>query len=128
LGVLLVICAGCASTGGSADPRYARVPTGLTLLDSDKAGRCDGSVQVREQESGKSTDHELLLKPGENATFAVDTGDGDKISWSCIGAGDTKSTSERIACPDLTSHVRVMRTADRGDVTTECYGERHASR
>jgi hypothetical protein len=123
IAALLTVCAGCESlgTGPEESSRYARLPTGLTLLDTDSGGRCAGNVQVREEESGKRDD-EIVLKPGENATFAIED-DDDEIEWSCIGG--ERSVGERIDCPDATSHVRILRTADRGDVTTECYGRRN---
>ena len=121
---LLTVCAGCASLGSgpSESARYARLPTGLTLLDSDN-GRCEGTVQVREEESSRGDD-EVVLKPGENATFEVDD-EEDEIEWSCIGG--ERSVSERVDCPEATSHIRILRTADRGDITTECYGRRNRS-
>ena len=122
---LLIVCAGCESlgTGPSESYRYARLPTGLTLLDTD-TGRCEGTVQVREEQDGR--DDEVVLKPGENATFEIrNDGDEDEIEWSCIGG--ERSVSEHIDCPDATSHVRILRRADRGDITTECYGRRTRS-
>jgi hypothetical protein len=121
IAALLTVCSGCESLGSgpSESSRYARVPTGLTLLDTD-TGRCAGTVQVREEKNGRRDD-EVVLKPGENATFQVDA-EHNSIEWSCIGG--ERSVSEQIDCPDATSHVRILRTADRGDITTECYGRR----
>jgi hypothetical protein len=123
----LIAGAGCATSnsGGGQTPRYSRLPTGVTLLDTD-AGRCAGSVQVREEQAGRTRESELLLKPGENATFAVDVDDGDELEWSCIG--DSRSVSARVDCPDDTSHVRITRRAEGSDLALECYGRRGSSR
>jgi hypothetical protein len=103
------------------------LPTGVTLLDTD-TGRCAGSVQVREEQNGHVREQALVLAPGENATFPVDVRDGDRLSWSCVGdtrSGDTRSvTSNRVDCPDATSHVRISRRAEGSDLTLECYGHR----
>jgi hypothetical protein len=117
----LAVIAGCATSSPTANARYARLPTGVTLLDTD-SGRCSGSVQVREEQSGRFHDQELVLQPGENATFPVDVRDGDRLEWSCIG--DTRSVSTHIDCPDATSHVRISRRAEGPDLTLECYGRR----
>jgi hypothetical protein len=119
--------AGCATSnpGGGETSRYSRLPTGVTLLDTD-AGRCAGSVQVREEQSGRTRESELLLEPGENATFEVDVDDGDELDWSCIG--DSRSVSARVDCPDDTSHVRITRRAEGSEIALECYGRRGSSR
>lgn len=124
----LVVVGGCATTNTTAaNARYAKLPTGVTLLNTD-TGRCSGSVQVREEQSGKVHEQQLVLAPGENATFPVDVRDGDRLSWSCVGdnrSGDTRSvTSNRVDCPDATSHVRISRRAEGSDLTLECYGHR----
>jgi hypothetical protein len=121
------LVAGCATSGGNvANARYAKLPTGATLLNTDTA-RCAGSVQVRERQGGKTHNEELLLEPGQNATFPVDVRDGDRLEWSCIGearSGDTRSVSNHVDCPDATSHVRISRRAEGSDLTLECYGPR----
>jgi hypothetical protein len=120
----LAVVAGCATYGtGATSARYARLPTGVTLLDTDTR-RCAGSVQVREEQGGEIRDRELLLQPGENATFTVDVREGDRLEWSCIG--DTRSVSNRVDCPYSTSHVRILRRAEGegADLTLECYGRR----
>jgi len=124
----LVVVGGCASSSHNvANDRYAKLPTGVTLLDTDTA-RCSGSVQVREEQNGHVHEQALVLAPGENATFPVDVRDGDRLSWSCVGdtrSGDTRSvTSNRVDCPDATSHVRISRRAEGSDLTLECYGHR----
>src|SRR6478735_8912802 len=92
----LVVVGGCATTNTTAaNARYAKLPTGVTLLNTD-TGRCSGSVQVREEQSGKVHEQQLVLAPGENATFPVDVRDGDRLSWSCVGdtrSGDSRSVS-----------------------------------
>jgi hypothetical protein len=118
----LAVLAGCATSGTNvANSRYARLPTGVTLLDTD-SGRCSGSVQVREEQGGRIHDEELVLRPGENATFNVDIRDGDRLEWICIGG--TRSATNRVDCPDATSHVRISRRAEGADLTLECYGRR----
>jgi hypothetical protein len=123
---VLVTAAGCATVdSGSQSSRYARLPTGVTLLDTE-SGRCAGTVQVREERNGRTSDSELVLRPGENATFAVDVGDGDEVEWSCVG--EERSVSREIDCPDATSHVRITRRAEGADLALECYGRRGDSR
>jgi hypothetical protein len=118
----LAAAAGCTTVdSGGGTARYARLPTGLTLLDTD-TGRCTGSVQVREEENGRTRESELVLQPGENATFAVDVADGDELEWSCVG--DARSVSSEVDCPDATSHVRITRRAEGADLALECYGRR----
>jgi hypothetical protein len=115
--------AGCATSNTSTtSSRYAKLPTGVTLLDTD-SGRCAGAVQVREEQGGRSHDSELSLKPGENATFAVAIDDGDRLEWSCIG--ESRTVNNRVDCPDATSHVRISRRAAGDDLTLECYGRRN---
>ena len=125
----LVVVGGCATGPSVANARYAKLPTGVTLLDTDTA-RCSGSVQVRDEQSGRVHEQALVLAPGENATFPVDVRDGDHLSWSCVGdtrSGDTRSVSStRIECPDATSHVRISRRAEGSDLTLECYGHRRS--
>src|SRR3954465_6180378 len=109
----LVVVGGCATGHNTtANARYAKLPTGVTLLNTD-TGRCSGSVQVREEQSGHVHEQQLVLAPGENATFPVAVRDGDRLSWSCVGdtrSGDSRSvTSNRVDCPDSTSHVRISR-------------------
>ena len=116
------VLAGCATgSSGGQSSLYSRLPTGITLLDTD-TGRCTGSVQVREEQDGRTHDQELLLKPGENATFAVNVAKGDELEWSCIG--DARSVNAEVDCPDETSHVRISRRADGADLALECYGHR----
>lgn len=120
---VLAAAAGCTTldSGGGQTSRYARLPTGVTLLDTD-SGRCSGAVQVREEQGGRTRDSELLLKPGENATFAIDVSDGDELEWSCIG--EERSVRSEVDCPDATSHVRITRRAEGADLTLECFGRR----
>lgn len=122
---ILAAAAGCTTldSSGGESSRYSRLPTGVTLLDTDTA-RCTGSVQVREDRSGRTQESELLLKAGENATFAVNVSNGDELEWSCVG--DTRSVSTQVDCPDTTSHVRIMRRAEGADLALECYGTRRA--
>jgi hypothetical protein len=123
IAAVLAAASGCTTldSSGGESSRYSRLPTGVTLLDTDTA-RCSGSVQVREERSGRSRESELLLRPGENATFAVDISDGDELEWSCIG--DARSATSEVDCPDSTSHVRIMRRAEGNDLALECYGAR----
>jgi hypothetical protein len=129
----LVVIGGCETSGhnATANARYAKLPTGVTLLNTD-TGRCSGSVQVREEQSGHVHEQQLVLAPGENATFPVDVRDGDRLSWSCVGdtrTGDTRSVaSTRVDCPDATSHVRISRRAEGSDLTLECFGHRSSNR
>jgi hypothetical protein len=124
VGAALITIAGCATGPGLQGSRYAPLPTGVTLLGKDSA-HCAGAVQVREEQAGRTSDHELVLHPGEFATFTVHVAEGDELEWSCIG--DTRSESTRIDCPDATSHVRIARRAEGegSELTLECYGHRY---
>lgn len=118
--VPLVFLAGCAITDVDEDARYAQLPTGVTLLDSE-SDECDGIVQVAERTSlGRSRGDDLVLRQGQNATFEVDTDDED-VMWSCIGDSGTEDRDE-IDCPDETSHVRISREAEGDNFVFECYG------
>jgi hypothetical protein len=117
----LVAAAGCATVdSGSGSSRYARLPTGVTLLDSESE-RCGGSVQVSEERNGRSSRSDLVLRPGENATFEVDVRDGDELEWSCVG--EERSEASEVDCPSATSHVRITRQADGRDLLLECFGD-----
>src|SRR5262245_43503235 len=67
----LALTAGCASSGTnvSETSKYARLPTGATLLDSHRA-TCGGTVEVDERTaSGRDRGTGIVLKRGQNATF-----------------------------------------------------------
>ncbi len=100
------VLAGCATgSSGGQSSLYSRLPTGVTLLDTD-TGRCTGSVQVREEQDGRTHDQELLLKPGENATFAVDVAKGDELAMElhrrhALGQRGGRLSRHDLACADL---------------------------
>jgi hypothetical protein len=113
-GLSLLTIAGCATSSTGTDPTGARLPTGVTLLESDRDS-CSGVVHV--DESSVSSAREVVVRPGQNASFKVDT---DEIEWTCIGEAD--ADAERLQCPDRTTYVRISRPAAGQEFLVECYG------
>jgi hypothetical protein len=124
LAAFAVLGAGCATTTTSdEDARSARLPTGVTLLESDR-NECAGSVAIDEASIASARRADLVIQRGQNAVFEIDVDDNDdvEIDWTCVGAADTdRETSE---CPDDTSHVRITRASTGNEFLLECYGER----
>jgi hypothetical protein len=121
-----VLGAGCAVTTTTDDDRAARLPTGITLLESDRS-ECEGSVAIDETVVANARRADLVIQRGANATFEVD-GDADEdleIEWTCVGANDTERNSAE--CPEETSHVRITRAATGDELLLECYGDRDGS-
>jgi hypothetical protein len=117
----MALVAGCAlTTTTDEDSRAARLPTGVTLLESDQ-NECDGLVQIDEDSVGGSRRSDLVIQQGQNATFEVDEQE-DEIGWSCVGESD--SDEDTVDCPDNTSHVRITRASTGDDFLLECYGRR----
>jgi hypothetical protein len=119
-----VLAAGCATTTTTdEDARAARLPTGVTLLESDR-NQCAGSVAIDERSIAGSRRADLVIQRGQNAVFEIDADDEDdvEIAWTCVGAADTDDESTE--CPDETSHVRVTRASTGNEFLLECYGDR----
>jgi hypothetical protein len=127
LAAFTVLGAGCVTTAtDDNDGRSVRLPTGVTLLDSDRQ-ECAGAVAIDESALGSTRRSDLVIERGQNATFEVDA-DADEdveIEWTCVGAADTDR--EAVECPDETSYVRITRGAD-DDFVLECYGDEDAAR
>lgn len=107
--------AGCATTTTS-DTTGARLPTGVTLLKSEKDS-CAGVVHV---DQGTSGSREVTVRAGQNASFKVDA---EPVGWTCIG--ETRAQNDRLTCPSRTSYVRITRAAG-DDFLVECYGRTSA--
>lgn len=122
-----VLGAGCATTTTSdEDARTARLPTGVTLLESDR-NECEGSVAIDETAIAGSRRADLVIQPGQNATFEVDVDEDEdvEIDWTCVGTADAdRNTAE---CPDETSHVRITRATTGDEFLLECYGDTDGS-
>jgi hypothetical protein len=123
-----VLGTGCAITqrGGDDDDRTARLPTGVTLLESDR-NECEGSVALDESVVASARRADLVVQRGSNATFEIDADNDEdvEIEWTCVGASDTeRNTAE---CPEETSHVRIMRASTGDEFVLECYGETGSS-
>jgi hypothetical protein len=117
---------GCASPSRTTDEdaRAARLPTGVTLLDSNRE-ECAGPVAIDDSVIAGARE-DLVVQRGENATFEVDA-DADEdiaIRWTCVGS--VSAERESVGCPEETSHVRVTR-ATGNDFLLECYGNRGSS-
>jgi hypothetical protein len=111
----LVPLAGCAVSGSGDDATGARLPAGVTLLESDQDS-CAGVVHVDDRSSSSS--REIVVRPGQNAAFRVD--DDDAVRWTCIG--ETNAREDRVVCPDETSYVRITRPAATEEFLVECFG------
>jgi hypothetical protein len=122
-----MFASGCALTSeNDASARPVRLPTGVTLLDSDRK-ECDGSVAIDERAVSKARRSDLVLQRGQNAIIEVDANSNDdvEIGWTCVGSERTaRNTAE---CPDETSHVRITRDTSGDDFLIECYGDRASS-
>jgi hypothetical protein len=120
VGALLALLAACTTTTTTEDgTRAARLPTGVTLLESDRSA-CDGAVRVDEDSiapSGRSDD--LVVRVGQNAVFPIED---DDIQWTCVGATAADTDTEVTECPANTSHVRITRASTGDDFVFECYG------
>ena len=114
-------CTGLSTT--SDDPRTARLPTGVTLLESDR-NQCAGAVAIDETSIASARRADLVIQRGQNATFRIDADDEDEvdIEWTCVGSSDTDRDS--VECPDDTSHVRITRESTGNAFLLECYGDR----
>jgi hypothetical protein len=128
LAAFAVLGTGCSlfSEGTTAntttDNRPTRLPTGVTLLESDRS-ECEGSVAIDESWIANARRADLVVQRGGNATFEIDVDEDEEteIEWTCVGAADTELNS--VECPELTSHLRVTRAASGDDVLLECYGD-----
>lgn len=127
LAAFAVLGSGCVSTATSGDDaRNARLPVGVTLLDTDR-NQCQGNVAVDERSIRSSRSSDLVIQPGQNATFAVVPNDDDdiEVDWRCLGTAAAER--ETTDCPDATSHVRITRELTGSEFLLECYGERVSS-
>src|SRR5918994_7414491 len=84
-----VLGTGCAVTTTTDDDRSARLPTGVTLLESDRS-ECEGSVAIDESVVASARRADLVIQRGANATFEIDADDDEdvEIEWTCVGASD----------------------------------------
>lgn len=128
LAAVAAFSSGCAVTSETdASARPLRLPTGVTLLDSDRK-ECDGSVAIDERAVSKARGSDLVVQRGQNAIIEADANTNDEdveVGWTCVGS---VSAARNIAeCPDETSHVRITRDSTGDDFLIECYGERGGS-
>ena len=125
LAACAALTAGCALTTTTDDdePRAARLPTGVTLLESDR-NECEGSVAIDESVAASARRSDLVVQRGQNAVIEIDADAGEdvEIEWTCVGAADTER--ETVECPEETSHVRITRGATGDEFVLECYGDR----
>jgi len=128
LTAIAVLGAGCATStmANDEDARTARLPTGVTLLDSDRS-KCEGSVAIDDTALAGARRADLVIQRGQNAVFELDTDADDdvEIDWTCVGSADTERNT--LECPDDTSYVRVTRASTGDEFLLECYGERDGS-
>jgi hypothetical protein len=104
------------------DARSARLPTGVTLLDSDR-NECAGSVAIDETSVAGARRSDLVIQRGQNAVFELDFDDDEdvEIEWSCVGTAS--SDRETAECPDATEYVRITRASTGDEFLLECYGD-----
>lgn len=117
----LSLMAGCATTtsGLGDEAGTVRLPSGLTLLDSD-TDDCDGTVQLGDEMiEGRGLREEFFVDAGQNATFELERG-YDEIEWVCVEGSSPRVESVR--CPSGTTHLRLTRAAAGGELLFECYG------
>ena len=127
LAAVAAFASGCAVTSETdADARPVRLPTGVTLLDSDR-NQCDGSVAIDERAVSNARRSDLVVQRGQSAIIEVDADDDDdlELGWTCVGsASAARNTAE---CPEDTSHVRITRDSTDNEFLLECYGDRDGS-
>ncbi len=123
LSAFVVLGTGCVTTTANEDARSARLPTGVTLLESDR-NQCAGAVTIDEDSIANARRSDLVIQRGQNAVFTSDADDRDdvEIEWTCVGSAN--ADRETAQCPDDTSHVRITRGANDNDFLLECYGDR----
>jgi len=124
LSVGIALASGCtlmAESGDDADS--ASLPTGVTLLESDR-NECAGAVAIDEDSIAGRRGENPLVQPGQNAVFDIDVPENDavEIAWICVGVAD--ADEETVECPDQTSHIRITRALTEDDFLLECYGDR----
>ena len=125
LSAFAVLAAGCATTTTTDDDRAARLPTGVTLLESDRS-ECEGSVAIDESVVASARRADLVIQRGANATFEIDTDNDEdvEIEWTCVGANDTeRNTAE---CPEK-PRTCASRAAHGDELVLECYGDGDSS-
>jgi hypothetical protein len=113
------------TASGRDDAESSRLPTGVTLLESDRY-RCDGPVSIDDGSIAGRRDEDAVVQPGQNAVFELDVRDkGDiNIGWTCVGAADAEE--ESADCPRDTSHIRITRASE-DDFLLECFGQERAA-
>ena len=123
LAAFAVLAAGCATTTTTdEDARSARLPTGVTLLDSDR-NECAGSVAIDESSIASARRADLVIQRGQYAVFEIDADDNDdvEIDWTCVGVADADNNTAE--CPEETTHVRITRASTGDEFLLECYGD-----
>jgi hypothetical protein len=126
IAAIVMLGTGCATVTTDNDARSARLPTGVTLLDSEREN-CAGAIAIDDRAIRNSGRADLVVQRGQNATFEViaDGRDDVEIEWTCVGATDTDRNS--VECPEETSHVRITRATTGNEFLFECYGDRDGS-
>ena len=124
LAALAALSGGCVITSTTGDDaRNARLPTGVTLLDSDR-NQCAGAVTIDDGSIASAQRSDLVIQPGQDATFRVEENAADdvEIDWTCVGSVNAeRSTAE---CPDDTEYVRITRDDTGSAFLLECFGDR----
>src|SRR5688572_2635285 len=108
----MTLVAGCAllnlDNGREQDVRSVRLPTGVSLLETDRA-ECPGVVQIDDDNVSRGRGADLVIQRGQNAAFEIED-DGEEIGWTCISR--SRSDRDSLDCPRDTSHVRIIRESD----------------
>jgi hypothetical protein len=114
-GTLQLMACSFANVGANSDA--ARLPTGVTLLESNEA-ECIGNIQIDQGSRVVRNQRALIVvRAGENATFPLDD---TMVRWTCVA--ESSARSHTFECPRESSHVRVTRSSVEEDLLFECYG------
>jgi hypothetical protein len=98
-----------ASGAPVAGPAHVDLPQYVRLLnDPPEEDDCDASLQVREQPR-------VFIEKGQLAIFRA----RPPIEWVCSSA---PNDVERTDCPAGTTTVRIIRSQEGDEFTTECFG------
>ena len=114
----VMLVSGCAVSRSGSEVDDARLPTGVTLLESER-DECRGVIEI-DQDSVRGRSEGLVVRQGQNATFEIGD-DDEEIEWTCIG--ESSSERETMECPDDSTHVRITRGSTGDDFVVECYGD-----
>ena len=119
--------AGCAVTTTTERTRAARLPTGMTLLESDRSRMRRVGDDRRKPRSRARDAADLVIQRGQNATFEMDA-DADEdveIGWTCVGSPKRSATPPSVPTKRRTCASHAPRRVN--EFLLECYGDTDGS-